>query len=56
MMSALGGREGLPQEQERVLISCVSVKMTRGGGPKIPLNEPIRVCARMAAAYIDHIS
>ena len=32
MMSALGGREGLPQEQERVLISCVSVKMTRGEG------------------------
>ena len=30
MMSALGGGRGVPQNQTTVLISCVSVTVTRG--------------------------
>ena len=32
MMSALGGGRGVPQKQTTVLISCVSVTVTRGEG------------------------
>ena len=32
MMSALGGGEGVPQKQTRILISRVNVTVTRGEG------------------------
>ena len=53
MMSALGGTPRAGESTDK-LRECENDK--GGGGPKIPLNEPIRVCARMAAANIDHIS
>ena len=44
MMSALGGRRRVSQKQTTVLISCVSVTVTRGEGVKKSYNSADVIC------------